>query len=140
MKLTVNNPKNLDELRLECQDFGPFLVIKYVKDYKYHYRMSIIKVILLSLHFPKLCNQALSLSLSRWQTLTLKKIKIGWVLWCIKIQTIVSSWKKYCESMHSWLLSEVWNIIATQPRGWCIKFATGLNGHYTTNSSHFVAN
>ena len=25
-------------------------------------------------------------------------------------------------------------------RGWCIKFATGLNGRFTTISSHFVAN
>ena len=35
----------------------------------------------------KLCNQVPSLSLSRWRTLTLEKIKISWVLWCIKIQT-----------------------------------------------------
>ena len=27
-----------------------------------------------------------------------------------------------------------------QHRGWCIKFATGLNGRFTTISSHFVAN
>ena len=27
-----------------------------------------------------------------------------------------------------------------QYRGWCIKFATGLNGRFTTISSHFVAN
>ena len=58
----------------------------------------------------KLCNQVPSLSLSRWRTLTLEKIKIGWVLWCIKLQTIVSCWEEYCESMHSWLLFEVWNI------------------------------
>ena len=25
-------------------------------------------------------------------------------------------------------------------RGWCIKFATGLNGRFTTIASHFVAN
>ena len=35
---------------------------------------------------PKLCNQVCSLSPSRWKTLTLEKIKVGWVLWCIKVQ------------------------------------------------------
>ena len=34
----------------------------------------------------KLCNQVSSLSLSRRKTLTQEKIKIGWVLWCIKVQ------------------------------------------------------
>ena len=60
----------------------------------------------------KLCNQVPSLSLSRWRTLTLLKISIGWVFWCFKLQTIVSNWywEEYCESMQSWLLSEVWNI------------------------------
>ena len=53
-----------------------------------------------------------SLSLSGWRTLTQEKIKVGWVLWCIKLQTIVRCWLEYSESMHSWLLSEVWNIIA----------------------------
>ena len=32
------------------------------------------------LGIAKLCNQVPSLSLSRWRTLTLKKIKIGWML------------------------------------------------------------
>ena len=43
---------------------------------------------------------------------SLLKIWIGWVLWCFKLQTIVS-----CALIHStllsiWLLSEVWYIIA----------------------------
>ena len=59
---------------------------------------------------PKLCNQVPSLSLSRLRTFTLKKIKVGWVLWCIKHQTIASCCEDCCESMHNWLLSEVWNI------------------------------
>jgi hypothetical protein len=29
---------------------------------------------------------------------------------CFKLETIVSYWEEYCESMQSWLLSEVWNI------------------------------
>ena len=61
---------------------------------------------------PKLYNQVPSLSLRRWRTFILEKNKIDCVLWCIKLQTIVSCWEEYCESMHSWLLSEVWNIIA----------------------------
>ena len=64
----------------------------------------------LQLYFSKLCNQVPSLNLSRWRTLTLEKIKTGWVLWCIKLQTIVSYWEEYCESVQSWLLSQVWNI------------------------------
>ena len=56
------------------------------------------------------CNQVPSLSLFRWRTLTLLKIKIGWMFWCFKLQTIVSYWEEYYESMQSWLLSQVWNI------------------------------
>ena len=29
---------------------------------------------------------------------------------CFKLAPIVSYWEEYCESMQSWLLSEVWNI------------------------------
>ena len=92
----------------------------------------------LNVYLPKLCNQVPSLTLflqavvtrhsymgwfrpwlvgiglrmSRWRTLTLEKIKISWVLWCIKLQTMRSCWEEYCKSMHSWLLSKVWNFIA----------------------------
>jgi hypothetical protein len=75
---------------------------------------------------PKLCNQVLSLSLSRWRTLILEKIKICWVLWCIKLQTIVSCWEEYCKSIHSWLFgcrttkiatSNDWNGITSKKPG-----------------------
>ena len=29
---------------------------------------------------------------------------------CFKFETIVSYWEEYCESVQSWLLSQVWNI------------------------------
>ena len=47
--------------------------------------------------------------------ISLLKIKIGWVLWCFKLQTIVSCALIYSTLLSSWLLSEVWYIIATQP-------------------------
>ena len=53
--------------------------------------------------YTKQCNQVYSLSLSRWRTLTLLKIEIGWEFWCFKLQTIVSYGEEYCESMQSWL-------------------------------------
>ena len=78
---------------------------------KSFYEDRCVKISVHSCKQLKLYNQVPSLSLFRWRTFTLEKIKIGWVL-CIKIQTIFSCWEEYCESMPSWLLSEVWNIIA----------------------------
>ena len=42
----------------------------------------------------------------------LKSYIVGWEIWCFKLQTKVNCWEEYCESMHCWLLSKVWNIIA----------------------------
>ena len=54
-----------------------------------HEIINILAVKALS-YSTKLCiNQVPSWSLSRWRTLTLEKIKIGWVLWCIKLQTML---------------------------------------------------
>ena len=50
----------------------------------------------------------------RRKTLTLEKIKVGWVLWCIKVQICKQS---YCELMHSCLLLLIWTLLYhnTQP-------------------------
>ena len=62
----------------------------------------------------KLCNQVPSLSLSRWRNFTLEKIKIDWVLLCIKLQTIVSCQEEYCESMHSYIIAPDLSIFSTK--------------------------
>ena len=72
------------------------------------------------------CNQVPYLSLSRWRTLTLEKIKIGWVLWCIKVQICKHL---YCELMHS----SNWS--TTPLRQWsfqqCLPFSwTTLRGEH----------
>ena len=65
------------------------------------------KLIYASTIISKLCNQVPSFSLSRWKTLTKEKIKIGWVLWSIKVQI--------CKIIDSCL--QIWTLIwnSTQP-------------------------
>ena len=57
------------------------------------------------LNCPKLCNQVPSLSLSRWRTLTLLKIKRGCVFLCFKLETIVSSALIHSTLLSSWLVT-----------------------------------
>ena len=50
MSLAELCSQDLDRLRLEAQNLGPFLVIKYIKNYSYQ-NMSITKVVTLFLYF-----------------------------------------------------------------------------------------
>jgi hypothetical protein len=50
MKMTIKCSQDLDGLRLKGQNLGPFLVIKFVKNYSYQ-NISIIKVVLLFFRF-----------------------------------------------------------------------------------------
>ena len=46
MKTAIKSSWDLDGLKLEGQNVGPFLVIKYIKNYSYQ-NMSITKVVVL---------------------------------------------------------------------------------------------